>query len=189
MNTPSPLVGEPLAIDLVNTLTGEGDLLATPEQLGTWLALETPRYPAFAGHRSGRPALAAALAVREHAAAAFSALLEGRRPPEAALRGLAAAVNAAPGRVRLAWEGTAVTATVERDGTAAERLAADLAQAAVDVLISPDVAKLKRCGADDCVLIFLAAHPRRQWCSAERCGNRVRVARHYRRRKADRAKD
>ncbi|MEU9839973.1 CGNR zinc finger domain-containing protein [Actinomadura sp. NPDC048032] len=37
------------------------------------------------------------------------------------------------------------------------------------------------CEADDCVLLFLPAHPRRRWCSAARCGNRVRVARHYRR--------
>ncbi|MEV3921501.1 CGNR zinc finger domain-containing protein [Actinomadura coerulea] len=30
-------------------------------------------------------------------------------------------------------------------------------------------------------MLFLPAHPRRRWCSAARCGNRVRVARHYRR--------
>ncbi|WP_433464559.1 CGNR zinc finger domain-containing protein [Spirillospora sp. CA-128828] len=28
---------------------------------------------------------------------------------------------------------------------------------------------------------FLPGHPRRRWCSAARCGNRVRVARHYQR--------
>ncbi|MFF4211720.1 CGNR zinc finger domain-containing protein [Streptomyces sp. NPDC001796] len=33
-------------------------------------------------------------------------------------------------------------------------------------------------------MLFLPAHPRRRWCSAARCGNRVRVARHYQRRKA-----
>jgi predicted RNA-binding Zn ribbon-like protein len=183
MNATTPLVGEPLAIDLVNTLTAQGDLLDAPEALGAWLALEADRLPGFGG-TADRAALKAVRAVRGHAAAAFGALVEGRRPPESSLTGLAAAVNAAPGRTRLAWDGTAVAASVAREGTAAGRLAAELAQAAVDLLTDPAVAKLRRCGAEDCVMLFVPAHPRRQWCSPERCGNRVRVARHYERRKA-----
>jgi len=31
-------------------------------------------------------------------------------------------------------------------------------------------------------LVFVAENPRRRWCSAAVCGNRVRVARHYARR-------
>jgi predicted RNA-binding Zn ribbon-like protein len=185
MNATTPLVGEPLAIDLVNTLTAEGDLLDTPDALGAWLELETDRLPGFDGSID-RAALKAVQAVRGHAAAAFGALADGRRPPESSLRGLAAAVNAAPGRVRLDWDGAAVAAAVRREGAVAERLAADLAQAAVDLLTDPAVAKLRRCGAEDCVLLFVPAHPRRQWCSPERCGNRVRVARYYERRKGNR---
>jgi predicted RNA-binding Zn ribbon-like protein len=30
-------------------------------------------------------------------------------------------------------------------------------------------------------MLFLPAHPRRRWCSPQLCGNRVRVARYYRR--------
>ncbi|WP_309484534.1 GNAT family N-acetyltransferase [Streptomyces himalayensis] len=30
-------------------------------------------------------------------------------------------------------------------------------------------------------MLFLAAHPRRRRCSASRCGNRMRVSRHYQR--------
>jgi predicted RNA-binding Zn ribbon-like protein len=182
MNAMTPLVGEPLAIDLVNTLTAEGDLLADPEALDAWLVLEADRLPGFDAP-ADRSALQAVRSVREHAAAAFGALAEGRRPPESSLRGLAAAVNAAPGRTRLTWDGTAVAVTVQRQGRAADRLAAELAQAAVDLLTDPAVAKLRRCGAEDCVMLFVPAHPRRQWCSPERCGNRVRVARHYERRK------
>lgn len=182
----TPLVGEPLAIDLVNTLTADGDLLEDPQALGAWLALEADRVPAL-GAAADRAALKAARSVREHAAAAFGALAGGRRPPESSLRALAVAVNAAPGRTRVAWDGTAVVASVAREGAAAERLGAELAQAAIDLLTDPAVAKLRRCGAEDCVMLFVPAHPRRQWCSPERCGNRVRVARYYERRKADRS--
>lgn len=44
----------------------------------------------------------------------------------------------------------------------------------------PDQERLKACLAPGCVLYFMQNHPRREWCSAG-CGNRARVARHYRR--------
>ncbi|MGA9832915.1 MAG: CGNR zinc finger domain-containing protein [Trebonia sp.] len=34
------------------------------------------------------------------------------------------------------------------------------------------------CGAHGCVRWFLRTHAARQWCS-DRCGDRVRAARHY----------
>ena len=40
--------------------------------------------------------------------------------------------------------------------------------------------ELRACGGPGCVLYFVRDHPRREWCSAG-CGNRARVARHYRR--------
>ncbi|WP_371871358.1 CGNR zinc finger domain-containing protein [Phytohabitans rumicis] len=41
--------------------------------------------------------------------------------------------------------------------------------------------KVRQCEADDCVMLFLPAHPRRRWCSGACCGNRTRVAWHYQR--------
>uniref|UniRef100_UPI000B043057 CGNR zinc finger domain-containing protein n=1 Tax=Actinomadura kijaniata TaxID=46161 RepID=UPI000B043057 len=77
--------------------------------------------------------------------------------------------------------GSAVVAERRRTGPDGARLAAALAEAAADLLGDPAVTRVRRCEADDCVLLFLPAHPRRRWCSASRCGNRVRVARHYQR--------
>ncbi|MFJ9909135.1 CGNR zinc finger domain-containing protein [Streptomyces sp. NPDC101152] len=77
-----------------------------------------------------------------------------------------------------------MTATRRRDGSPGLRLAACLAEAAAELLADPAVTRIRECEADDCVMLFLAAHPRRRWCSATRCGNRVRVARHYQRTKA-----
>nr|WP_067513746.1 CGNR zinc finger domain-containing protein [Nocardia puris] len=56
---------------------------------------------------------------------------------------------------------------------------------AADLLTDPALARLKRCEAEDCVLLFLPAHPRRRWCSPTRCGNRARVNRYYHRHKQD----
>src|SRR5690606_32234478 len=76
------------------------------------------------------------------------------------------------------------TATRRRAGPPGRRLAAWLAEAAAEFLADPAVSRVRRCAADDCVLLFLPAHPRRRWCSPTRCGNRVRVARHDRRHRA-----
>ncbi|OQS13149.1 hypothetical protein B0T36_21655 [Nocardia donostiensis] len=183
MSDPEPLIGEPLALDLVNSRPAGADLLETPEQLDHWLHLQADRLPEpFANLTSAD--LHAVRDVRDQITAALEALLHGRRPPAAALRGLDTAQSAAPAIRHLEWDGERCVATVRRKGTSGERLAATLAEAAVDLLTDPALPKLRRCAADDCVMLFLPVHPRRQWCSPDRCGNRARVARYYHRHKA-----
>lgn len=61
---------------------------------------------------------------------------------------------------------------------------AKLAEDAITLLTGPDRDNLRACGGPGCVLYFVRDHPRREWCSAG-CGNRARVARHYRRHHAE----
>ncbi|MBA8950409.1 CGNR zinc finger domain-containing protein [Actinomadura namibiensis] len=173
-----PLTGEPLALDLVNTRTAVGDLLATPDDLRAWVGLQAGRLPE-AG--VGPDALAVVRAVREHTAGALERARRGEPPAPADLAALNDAQRAAPAISELAWNGSAVVAERRRTGPDGARLAAALAEAAADLLGDPAVTRVRRCEADDCVLLFLPAHPRRRWCSASRCGNRMRVARHYQR--------
>ncbi|MEV5328936.1 CGNR zinc finger domain-containing protein [Nonomuraea sp. N2-4H] len=186
MNNPGPLVGEPLALDLVNTRNADGEHLATPESLRAWLDLEAARFPEardLAAADLGEPELATARELRGHTARALEHVRRGERPPQEALDAINRAQRAAPAVTELTWDDGALTATRRRDGSAAERLAAWLAEAAADLLANPAVATIRKCEADDCVTLFLPAHPRRRWCAAARCGNRVRVARHYQRHK------
>ncbi|MFI6868658.1 CGNR zinc finger domain-containing protein [Nocardia sp. NPDC050406] len=183
MSDAEPLVGEPLALDLVNTRPIDADLLETPEQLAQWLRLEADRLPEPPPAHPARADLAAVREVREHLAAVLDALLHDRQPPASALRGLNAAQSAAPAIRQLRWHEGTLTATQHRAGASGVRLAATLAEAAVELLADPAIARLKRCAAHDCVMLFLPAHPRRQWCSPDRCGNRARVARYYQRHK------
>jgi predicted RNA-binding Zn ribbon-like protein len=183
-----PLTGEPLALDLVNTrpCTPDGpvDLIATAEGLRTWLGLQADRLDGALTDGDLAAALDAVHEVREHAAAAIDQARRGLRPPEDALRGLNRAQRAAPAVRALAWDGAAVTAVPRREGPPGVRLAAVLAEAVAELLTDPAVTTVRECAADDCVMLFLPAHPRRRWCSAARCGNRARVARHYRRHRA-----
>ncbi|MBD2895580.1 hypothetical protein amrb99_45180 [Actinomadura sp. RB99] len=176
-----PLTGEPLALDLVNTRTTAGDLLATPDDLRAWLDLEAARLPD--ADSLDIHDVRAVHTVREHVANALERARHGERPAGADLAALNDAQRAAPAITELTWDGSAVTAARRRTGPPGARLAGWLAEAAADLLADPSVTKIRQCEADDCVLLFLPSHPRRRWCSAARCGNRVRVARHYRRHK------
>ncbi|MFH9944725.1 CGNR zinc finger domain-containing protein [Streptomyces murinus] len=196
MSESEPLTGEALALDLVNTrpLSGDGrvDLLGTPRQLSRWLALEADRLEeghaqegdaeeGHAGEEPGAGDLIPVHAVRGHTEAVVRALLDAAEPPAAALRGLTEAQRAAPAVRELGWDGTTVTAVPRRTGPLGVRVAAALAEAAVELLTDPAIGRLKECEADGCVMVFLPAHPRRRWCSPARCGNRARVARYYQR--------
>lgn len=184
-----PLTGEPLALDLVNTrphaTDGPVDLLTTPADLRAWLALQVDRLPEKVWETAELTTadLAAVHAVREHTTAAIACARRSERPPAAALDALNQAQRAAPAIQELTWDGTSIAAIRRRTGSPGLQLAAWLAEAAADLLADPAIARIRQCEAQDCVMLFLPAHPRRRWCSADRCGNRVRVARYYQRHK------
>jgi predicted RNA-binding Zn ribbon-like protein len=69
------------------------------------------------------------------------------------------------------------------DGAGLQRELNLVALEASEVLAQQAPHELKACGGPGCVLYFVRDHPRREWCS-EGCGNRARVARHYRRTKS-----
>ncbi|GGT02552.1 hypothetical protein GCM10010254_23540 [Streptomyces chromofuscus] len=179
-----PLTGEPVALDLVHTRSTAGDLPATPQDLRAWWALQADRLTGEVPLEVTAADLAAVHAVREHAGRALDHARRGDEPQAADLAALNQAQRAAPAINELVWDGSAVAVTRRRDGSPGPRPAACLAEAAAELLADPAVTKIRECEADDCGMLFLAAHPRRRWCSATRCGNRMRVARHYQRHKA-----
>jgi len=66
------------------------------------------------------------------------------------------------------------------------QLLVPIAQSAADLLCYGDPNLIKKCESDSCVLFFYDAsknHSRR-WCSMTACGNREKVAAHYRRQRA-----
>ena len=179
-----PLIGEPLALDLVNTCPhtpdGPVDLLATRAGLAAWLDAEAERLPSPPTHLSDGE-VGRVVALRDHLATAIEHARRSQRPPQSSLNALTDAQKAAPAWQLLTWDGQAVTATPRRTGDAADRLLADLAYAATDLLTDRRVTSIRRCAGPDCTILFLPDNPRRQWCSPTLCGNRVRVARYYQR--------
>jgi predicted RNA-binding Zn ribbon-like protein len=183
-DTVFPLIGEPLALDLVNTrphtLDGRVDLIATRAGLQSWIDTQAERLSS-PPTRVSDVEVRRVMMLRDHIATAIDHARRGERPPPSSLKALTGAEKAAPTWQLLSWDGRAVTATPQRNGDAVDRLLANLAYAASDLLTDPRVTSIRRCAGPDCTLLFLPDNPRRQWCSPTLCGNRVRVARYYER--------
>jgi predicted RNA-binding Zn ribbon-like protein len=67
----------------------------------------------------------------------------------------------------------------------AARLLVPLAETASELLCAGDLSLVKKCRNDACILYFYdtTKNHARQWCSMGLCGNRIKVAAHYRRKK------
>jgi predicted RNA-binding Zn ribbon-like protein len=188
------LLGEPLALDLVNTLvppTMGGDLVATPERVVDWLRAEADRLPPDALEPPDVTSLAA---LREALRALFEAALDGRAPFRVPLRMVSAASRAGARYLELEWttgSGPRTRARPERRGRngPGAALLAEIARSGIELLGGSDREKLRRCDGPGCPLLFVATNPQRHWCAPHLCGNRVRAARHYRRRRVDDAHD
>lgn len=171
---PRPLTGEPMSVDLLNTVWvdagGRHDLLDGLPGLETWLA------------SAGRPEfLPGTHACRENLVAAREAIrahLEGADPT-------ASRVNEILARGwtirRLGPDGPQQTAQVDDPDWRAAWTAVDDYLA----LLDRDPDRLRHCAHPDCVLYFYDVSPKanRRWCSMAGCGNRAKAARHYARAK------
>ncbi|HET6954353.1 MAG TPA: CGNR zinc finger domain-containing protein [Acidimicrobiales bacterium] len=166
---PRPLLGEPVALDLLNTEWVQGgrpvDFFATPDGVAIWLATNGIDSPA------GEP-------VREHLMAARSAirsLLE--RGDDADRRRLNDVL--AHARVRVSVGDDGPERTVEVDDPA--WLPAALAAFDLVDLLTGRRDRIRRCAHPACVLWFLdtSRNGTRRWCSMATCGNRLKAQRHY----------
>ena len=181
-----PMGADPLvAVDLANTLITAvdpaHDLIEDDERAGVWWALEAPRLPS-----SATPSAVALRSLRTPARDLLDALVAGAPMSAGSIADLNAAAASVPSSPRL----------VERDGVlGAERRwhleyggnpgLAMIAAELIAFLTDPaKVATLRRCASRQCSMLFQAENKRRVWCTANLCGNRARVARHYERRQA-----
>jgi predicted RNA-binding Zn ribbon-like protein len=181
-----PAVGEPLAIQLVNTLfTDSGrplDALTTPAALTRWLQANADRLDTAPPRKLGAPDLERTRELRTVIRELLAAVVDGDPAPAATVRRLNQLAALTSFTKRLQWPAGA-TPKAQLSLSAADRLdalLALLAQDAIEVLGGSGVGRLRRCEAPGCICYFVKDHPRREWCSPT-CGNRVRVARHYQR--------
>jgi predicted RNA-binding Zn ribbon-like protein len=186
-----PLLGEPLAVDLVNTVAAVGpngalvDLIARPDGLRAWLDAQAERLdaePESIGALLGD--LHRLQALREALRSLLRAAMRNELPDMEALALVNAMSAAAPCAPVLDWpsDGPPLARSHREAHEPAARPLAAIARSGIELLGSEQLHALRTCQGPGCVLIFVAANARRHWCSPAICGNRVRVARHYQRR-------
>lgn len=174
-------LGEPLAIDLANTVMvvrdeERLDLLDSPERLDQWLMAQRDRLDPsqLTGVEvdSLRP-------LRNALRELFVAAAHGEPLPPAplaVLNGASAATPVAP-QLQQAGDAPPALSLVEAGGEPSARLCAAIARSAIELLGDSESGPPKLCTAPSCGMFFLGA---RRWCCSA-CGNRARVARHYHR--------
>ncbi|MFJ8473840.1 CGNR zinc finger domain-containing protein [Kitasatospora sp. NPDC094011] len=171
-----PLIGEPLAIDLLNTRwagTPVNDALTDVEQYGIWLSSN-----GLSGRCTADEAgLTAIRRTREAIElAARDAREQGELGPDArvGLDGLLA-----HGRIRRTAGPGGAEDRVEADRP--EWLAPWLVADGFLTLLGQGPQRVKQCAHEACILHFFDAsqNGRRRWCRMAVCGNRAKAARHY----------
>jgi predicted RNA-binding Zn ribbon-like protein len=186
-------VGNDLSLDFVNTtpvLDGRPvDLLESFADLVDWLveggrlgeserAVLSRRVRRAAGNALFEDARAFRSALRS----LFEAVVAGASPPAGTL----AAVNRQLRRreaPEVRYERGAYVRAARPASLDAHALLLPVAEAAADLLTVRDVSLVRKCENPACVLFFYdtTKNHTRRWCSMAWCGNRHKVAAHYRR--------
>jgi predicted RNA-binding Zn ribbon-like protein len=181
------LPDEPRPLRLINTLWADRvdvhDDLSTAADLRAWLSAVDLHVP------KGTVALSS-LADMHDLRDAFRALaafvtsdVRIRVTADQSITAAIRTVNTAAGKsvaaAQLRVESSALERVVVRPGTPLESAFSVLANEAIELFTSGDRERLTACGGPGCVLYFMKDHTRRNWCG-DACGNRARVARHYR---------
>lgn len=168
MRDPRPLVGEPLALDLLNTMwmseDGPRDLIADAPGLRCWLA---------ANDLDGRCAAddQTRVALIDARAAILRAVADGS----------AEELNSVLDRGRVRRVLAETGPREEADVADAEWLPGWLAADNLLKLMAEAPGRIKSCAHPHCILWFYdtSKNGTRRWCSMAVCGNRAKAARHY----------
>ncbi|MHC4925355.1 MAG: CGNR zinc finger domain-containing protein [Planctomycetota bacterium] len=181
-----------LGLDFLNTTKGTGgevlELLVSPADLLAWLIdadLLTAREKALLGQSppDARTLLAEALRLRYEIHAAVAAFSRGHEIPETSLLAMDRMLRTSRRSQRLTWDSGRLSLEDTLCPGPVHGVLAPVAAAGARLLIDGPPARLRRCSAADCAWWFLdtSKNGRRKWCSMARCGNRAKVAAHYRR--------
>jgi predicted RNA-binding Zn ribbon-like protein len=173
----------PLAIEAANTwLAVRGhprETIRDPDALLAWLKERLPE-AASASPPVTHADLEAFRALRDAIRGLARAAATRQQQDQAALETLNTISASAPTWPHLSALGDKLVMTERSSGPYTTTALAAIARDAMVLFAGPDAGRVGACGAPGCVQFFLREHPRQRWCCAA-CGNRVRVARHYRR--------
>ncbi|BCA56497.1 hypothetical protein W02_36370 [Nitrospira sp. KM1] len=193
---PFLFVGNHRCLDFINTaivLNGLPlDLLGSFDDLVAWL-VQSEAIPAEVAKNVERrwhgPAKARALdqarVFREMLRAMVERIAGGKSIPHTVIEAVNEALRYRAGYQQVRRHGDSFALERHAEVNDADQLHAMLAESAADLLCEQDLTLVKKCQNPACVLFFYdtTKNHARHWCSMNLCGNRSKVAAHYRRQK------
>jgi predicted RNA-binding Zn ribbon-like protein len=189
-------VGERLCLDFVNTQAVDAggdpiDLLGGYDDLVTWAASgqaidaaqakELTR--AWGGTPAGKRAFDRAVAFRTMLRGMAERIAEGRSIPNAAVDDINEVLRTRGGALELTRTRDGYDTRFRQRIDEPEQLLVPIAESAAELLSSGDLTLVRKCQNPRCILYFYdtTKNHGRRWCSMNACGNRAKVAAHYRR--------
>ena len=174
-------LGGHLAVDFLNTeVIADGqplDKLADPDDLSVWLAAADLGKPPV-----GARTLAAVKRFRGELREAVTRMADGHPPKRSVVESVNDALRRGKGALQLHAHAHELAVAFEPDEPDALFL---VARAAADFLASAEPKRIRRCEGTNCILLFYdtTKSGTRRWCSMAGCGNRMKAALHYARRR------
>lgn len=193
---PFLFVGNHPCLDFINTeMIVRGnltDLLKSFEDLMTWLVqakmvnadhgkLAIMRWSAAEQKRAFGEAVALRRTLRNMA----EQIVARKAIPNSTLAAINQVLSQCPGYHQLAYVKKRVESRFHSNAGEIARLLTPLAEAASDLLCSGNLSLVKKCRNSACILYFYdtTKNHARNWCSMQLCGNRMKVAAHYRKKR------
>lgn len=200
VSSPPPFLwlGEQRALDFLNTepvVRGERvELLSSFERLVAWCeqaglisrAAAREARGRWGTQADGERALVAARALRGDLRQSVERRATGQRPRPASLGSLNECLRRAGAHTEVVRSGSGLERRLQLTLTEPMQLLRPIADAAVELLCDIEPGRVRRCDNPECVLYFhdVSKNHARRWCSMALCGNRMKVAAHYERRRA-----
>lgn len=125
-----------------------------------------------------------ALGLREHLHAIFSSVAAGLPPPEGALTAINDLLPAAVRTPLLVADHNRCLDSVVEQTEDLRRLLWPIVRSAAELLTGPNLGLLRECGRCSWLFLDRTRNRSRRWCRMESCGNRAKVQRYDRRRRA-----
>jgi predicted RNA-binding Zn ribbon-like protein len=189
------LLGGRSCLDFVNTLDWRGrerpkdflrtypDLIAWSRHAGTLSPQAARRAEENAKSRlSKQPrALKRAIELRESLYRIFSAVAEGNGAPKFDLEKFNRFFSRTMQNSKIVDSPEGYRWDIEENPADLEWILSPVVRSAVDLLISKDLKRVKKCGDPACGWLFLdtSRNRSRRWCNMSDCGNRAKASRFY----------
>jgi len=185
-------VGNHLCLDFINTqmiVRGMAmDLLKGFDDLMTWLV-----HAKIADACEGKEAMNSwkekkrehlfneAVALRRTLRSMAEHIVAHKPIPGSTVTAINRVLSQCPGYPQLGYTNGHFERRFHSEVEKTSRLLTPLAEAAGDLLCSGDLSLVKKCRNSACILYFYDAtkNHARTWCSMQLCGNRMKVAAHY----------